>query len=153
MKYRHLIIPLFILVFVPSLNAQTIIKADEIVKGDGSYRQGKVVLVQDPAIDTLLTRHIIANRKHGGFDGFRIQIYSSARRTAREEANESNSKFISEFPGVKSYLDFEKPNFFKVRVGNYRTKRDALNDYILIKKKFPNAYIVPDIIEFPDLEK
>ncbi len=148
--------PLLILVILFSslslANAQKIIKAESIIKGDGSYSEGRVTLNQDPAIDTLLTRHIIANRMHGGFDGFRIQIYNGSIRTAREEANEANSDFISEFPGIESYLDFAAPNFFKVRVGNYRTKRDAMHDFLMIKKKFPNAYIVPDIIKFPDLD-
>jgi hypothetical protein len=134
------------------VNAQKIIKAESIVKGEGSYNEGRVTLIQDPAIDTLLTRHIIANRKHGGFDGFRIQIYNGSKRTARDEAMEVNSDFISEFPGIESYLDFAAPNFFKVRVGNYRTRRDAMHDFLVIKKKFPNAYIVPDIIKFPDLD-
>lgn len=134
------------------VNAQRIIKAESIFKGEGSYYEGSVTLVQDPAIDTLLTRHIIANRKHGGFDGFRIQVYNGSTRTARDEANEANSEFISEFPGIKSYMRFDAPNFFKVRVGNYRTRRDAMQDFLMIKKKFPNAYIVPDIINFPDLD-
>lgn len=149
---KHLFFLIIFIVTFSSLSAQRIIKAENIVKGDGSYNEGNVTLIQDPAIDTLLTRHIIGNRKHGGFDGFRIQIYNGSRRTAREEANEANSNFISKFPGIESYLDFAAPNFFKVRVGNYRTKRDAIQDFLMIKKEFPNAYIVPDIIEFPDLD-
>jgi len=152
MNKRHILFLLIVFSSLSLVNAQSIIKAENIVKGDGSYSEGRVVLNQDPAIDTLLTRHINANRKHGGFDGFRIQIFNGSRRTAREEANEANSDFISEFPGIESYLDFAAPNFFKVRVGNYRTKRDAMQDFLAIKKKFPNAYIVPDIIEFPDLD-
>ncbi|MEZ5011831.1 MAG: hypothetical protein R2744_09690 [Bacteroidales bacterium] len=40
-----------------------------------------------------------------------------------------------------------------MRVGDYRTKHDAYPDYVRIRKKFPNAYIVNDIINFPELEK
>ena len=152
MNKSKLLLFVFLFASINCVNAQRIIKAESIVKGDGSYKEGEIVLVQDPAIDTLLTRHIIGNRKHGGFDGFRIQIFNGSTRSAREEANEENSRFISEFPGIESYLRFDAPNFFKVRVGNYRTKRDALRDFISIKKEFPNAYIVPDIIEFPDLD-
>jgi len=152
MNKRHLIFLFSLFAVISSANAQRIIKAESIIKGDGSYDEGNVTLIQAPAIDTLLTRHIIGNRKHGGFDGFRIQVFNGSRRTARDEANEANSRFISEFPGIESYLRFNAPNFFKVRVGNYRTKRDAIQDFLMIKKEFPNAYIVPDIIEFPDLD-
>lgn len=153
MNKRRLLLLMILFSCFSLLNAQRIIKAESIIKGEGSYSEGSVTLIQDPAIDTLLTRHIIANRKHGGFDGFRIQIYNGSRRTARDEAMEVNSEFISEFPGIESKLDFAAPNFFKVRVGNYRTRRDAMHDFLMIKKKFPNAYIVPDVINFPDLDK
>lgn len=151
---RHLSLVLLLMVYC-SINsyAQKLIRAESLVQGSGTYNEGRVSIKQDPAIDSLLTRHIVANRKHGGFDGFRIQIYSGSMRSAREESNDVISEFISEFPEIKYNRRFDPPNFFKVRVGNYRTKRDALEDFLEIKKKFPNAYIVPDIIEFPDLEK
>lgn len=139
-------------VVVPGLFAQKLIKAETIIKAGEEYK-GELRLIQDPAIDTLLTRHIVASRKHGGFDGFRIQIYNGSKRNARELANEANSEFISKYPGIKSYLRFDPPNFFKVRVGNYRSKGDAIHDFQSIKKIFPNAYIVPDIIEFPELDE
>ncbi|MEE4116342.1 MAG: hypothetical protein V2I37_09235 [Marinilabiliaceae bacterium] len=151
-KNIFLILLLFVS-FTAGSYAQKLITAESIVQGSETNSDGRVSIKQDPAIDSLLTRHIVANRKYGGFDGFRIQIYSGSKRTAREESNDVISEFISEFPEIKYNRIFDLPNFFKVRVGNYRTKRDALEDFLLIKKKFPNAYIVPDKIEFPDLEK
>ena len=149
---KFMILSVFLL-FTPLLaGAQNLIKAEDIFKGSSPYGSGRVVIHQSSAIDSLLTRHIVGNRKYGGFDGFRIQIYNGSHRTAREEANEANSKFISEFPDIESFMRFEPPNFFKVRVGNYRTRRDAMQDFQAIKKVFSNAYIVPDIIEFPDLD-
>ena len=144
---------ILILTYSIPVNAQKLIKAESIVKGSGNFNEGRISIEQDPAIDTLLTRHIVANRKHGGFDGFRIQIYSGSRRTSREESNDVIAKFISIFPDIKYELVFDPPNYFKVRVGNYRTRRDALEDLLKIKKEFPNAYPLPDVIEFPDLEK
>lgn len=150
---KRLSILLSLMLFVSAgVNAQRIIKAESIVNARVGEGMGTVNIEQDIAIDTLLTRHINANRKHGGFDGFRIQIYSGSKRTAREESNEAISEFISEFPDIKYNRRFDPPNFFKVRVGNYRTKRDAIDDFQKIKKKFPYAYIVPDLIKFTDLD-
>ena len=144
---------LFVLISMSlSLHAQRLITAESVVKGSGESDEGRIQIEQNPAIDTLLTRHIVANRKYDGFDGFRIQIYSGSTRAAREESNDAVSKFISKFPEIKYTVRFDPPNFFKVRVGNYRTKRDALEDFLSIKKVFRNAYIVPDKIKFPDLE-
>ncbi len=150
-KRFSIILSVLILVST-TVHAQRLIKAENIVNSESDPGSGRINIDQDLAIDTLLTRHINANRKYGGFDGFRIQIYSGSTRTARDESNEAISEFISEFPQIKYNRVFDLPNFFKVRVGNYRTRRDAIEDFYKIKKKFPNAYIVPDKIKFPDLD-
>ncbi|MCD4769376.1 MAG: hypothetical protein K8R35_04335 [Bacteroidales bacterium] len=151
MVLRALTILILALLFAPFASAQKIIRAENLIGGDGSIHEGEVRIDQDQSIDTLLTRHIIANRNYNGFDGFRIQIFNGSGRTARDKANEAKANFILEFHRIESYLSFEPPNYFKVRVGDYRTRRDAFNNFLAIKKEFPNAYIVPDIIKFPDL--
>ncbi len=150
-KRFSIILSVLILVST-TVHAQRLIKAENIVNSESDPGSGRVNIDQDLAIDSLLTRHINANRNRDGFEGFRIQIYSGSTRAAREEHNEAISEFISEFPEIKYNRKFDLPNFFKVRVGNYRTKRDALEDFYNIKKKFPNAYIVPDLIELSDLD-
>ncbi len=134
------------------LRGQTIIPVERLINGQDATG-GSVEIIQDPRIDTLLSRHIEANRSYNGFEGFRIQIYRGSGRDAREAANEAMSKFIEEFPGIKAYIQFDQPNYFKVRAGDYRTRNDAYPDFIIIVKKFPNAYIVNDKINFPDLDK
>lgn len=153
MVLRALTIFILPLLFTPHAFSQKIIRAEDLFKGDGSVSDGRVMIDQDQSIDSLLTRHIIANRNYNGFEGFRIQIFNGSGRTARDEANEAKAKFISEFQQIESYLRFEPPNYFKVRAGDYRTRRDAYNDFFVIKKEFPNAYIVPDRIKFPDLDR
>jgi hypothetical protein len=133
-------------------NAQNFIKAEDLIKGNDYYLDGRLYIIQDGRIDSLLSRHIQLSRKYDGFDGYRIQIYRGSDRNARKEANEERSEFISLFADFDSYLKFDEPNLFKVKVGDYRTKHEALSDLIAIKKKFPNAYMVTDKINFPDLD-
>jgi hypothetical protein len=38
-----------------------------------------------------------------------------------------------------------------VRVGNFRTKSEALSLQQRIRKNYPNAFIVKDMIQFPKL--
>ena len=150
--FRKIIFITLLAIMATSLMAQTLIRAESLITaGDGGGR-GKVEISQDIRLDSLLTRHINANRQYGGLDGYRIQIYRGSARNAREEANKAIARFIPEFPGVESHLQFEPPNFFKVRVGDYRTKHDAYFEFVRIKKKFPEAYIVSDKISFPPLE-
>ena len=83
--------------------------------------------------------------------GFRIQIFRSANRTAKEESNKERAEFMSEFPDIPSYKEFEKPGYFLVRVGDFRTKVEGTKLLFVVRRKFPNAYLVPDKINFPDL--
>lgn len=149
---RYLLMLAF-LGFGAVLNAQELIKAEELVNGSGRYGAGSVEINQDPRVDSLLSRHIMANAKVNGINGYRIQIYRGSGRKAREGANETKAEFISEFPEIPSYIGFDPPNYFKVRVGDYRTKHDAYPEFRKVKRKFPNAYLVPDIITYPDLDQ
>ena len=113
--------------------------------------EGKIYVYQDPRIDKLLQRHIANNEKKGGINGYRIQIYFGSGHDARENANESKARFLSYFPETKAHILYQSP-FYKVRIGDFRTKNEALKFYRRVQRRFPNAYIVPDIIEFPELE-
>lgn len=117
---------------------------------------GQLNIIQDPALDTLMRRYILKyhnlEEKNGypGMEGFRIQIYSSSNRNAREESGKARADFISKFPDIVSYPLFAEPGYYKIRVGDFRTKTEAIKLYQMISKAFPDAYIVPDIINFPD---
>ena len=138
--------------------AQAFIKtADLFGKTEKNSNAGQLNIVQDQAIDSLISRYILANdniyRENGryGMDGFRIQIYSSSNRNAREESNKARAAFMSRFPDIVSYPLYAEPGYFKIRIGDFRTKTEATKLFLLISKEFPDAYLVPDIINFPDL--
>jgi hypothetical protein len=138
--------------------SQTIISSSDLFKKKtDDPRAGQLNIIQDPALDTLMSRYILANQiqeeKNGytGIEGFRIQIYNSSNRNAREESGKVQGEFMSQFPDIKSYLIFAQPGYYKIRVGNFRSRTEATRLYIIISKKFPNADLVPDIISLPDL--
>ena len=141
--------------------AQAFIKtADLFNKTEGSNHSGQLNILQSPSIDTLISRYILANENISrdnngqyGMDGFRIQIFSSSNRNAREESNKARAAFMSKFPDLASYQLYAEPGYFKVRVGDFRTKTEATKLFLLVSKEFPDAYLVPDIINFPDLNK
>lgn len=105
-----------------------------------------------------MTRYILANNKlitdgQQGMQGFRIQIYYSSVRNAREESAKTQAKFIELFPEIPSYPDYQEPGWFIVRVGDYRTTIECYKDLVMIRKEFPNAYWIPTVIKFPDQVK
>lgn len=135
--------------------AQTFIKTSDLFPNKLSDpKAGELNIIQDQSVDTLISRALMANRLlGGGMWGMRIQIYRSSTRNAREESNKVRAEFMIEFPDIASYADYEKPGYFLVRAGDYRTKIEGTRALYRVRRKYPNAYLVPDIINFPDLDK
>jgi hypothetical protein len=137
--------------------SQSFVKTADILKRVGNNSNtGQLNIVQDPGVDSLICRYILMSRNtykeksYYGMEGFRIQIYGSSNRNAREESNKARAEFMNQFPDIESYQLFADPGYFKIRVGDFRTKTDAVKLFLIISKKFPDSYIVADIINFPD---
>ena len=132
-----------------SMAAQGGLSVLEIMNKDlPRYEAERLVIVQDPAIDTLIVRHIIANATKQGADGWRIQIYRGGHRTASEDANKVRARFMESYPNIRTYLTFDRPNWFKVKVGDYRTREEAAKDFFDIQQRYPDAYLIRDVIAF-----
>lgn len=111
---------------------------------------GLVKIQQDPRILELVQKHVKSSELANGIDGWRIQIYNSSGRVARDEANDERTRFLNKYPDLKAYLIYQPP-YFKIRVGDYRSKQEAYKMYKQIVKQFPVSYLVPDKINLPDL--
>ncbi len=110
----------------------------------------KNTITQDSRIGVLLQNHIAMNKRRNGIEGHRLEIFFSSDYNAREKALEVKTEFLKRYPDMDAYIQFQSPNF-RVRVGNFRTKSDALKAKEQIKPHYPNAFRVDDIIQFPEL--
>lgn len=134
--------------------AQEFYTTEELLKGDDSgNRRGELKIYQNPAVDSLINRYILYNLRMNGMEGYRIQIYSSSNKNAREESGKIRQDFITKFPDIVSYATFDRPGYYKIRAGDYRTRVEGTKYLLMVRKVFPDAYLVPDIINFPDLNK
>jgi hypothetical protein len=124
--------------------------ADLMRRRDAGLNTGELNIYQDPGVDSLIGRYILYNLRLNGLDGYRIQIYNSSNKNAREESGKIRAEFISKFPDIVSYATFDRPSYYKIRVGNYRTRIEGTKYLLMIRKIFPDAILVPDIINFPD---
>jgi septal ring-binding cell division protein DamX len=75
-------------------------------------------------------------------DGFTIQIYSGQKR---EEAMNAKKKMQEELPTMNANLQYLQPKF-KVTSGKYFTRLEAQKDLLTLRRKFPNAILVPERI-------
>lgn len=150
------VIVLFFLLMSGLLNceAQVFFRTSDLFsKPNSDERSGSLNIYQQSGVDSIISRYVLANRKMDGMEGFRIQIYRSSNKNAREESGKERARFMMEFPDIPSYPKFAPPAYFLVKAGDYRTKMEGTKQLLMVRKKFPNAYLVPDIINFPDLNK
>lgn len=136
---------------------QAFVSTAELFKRPGENSLiGQLNINQSPAIDSLISRYVLVSKKtykdatYYGMEGYRIQIYGSSNRNAREESNKARADFMNKFPDIVSYPKFADPGYFKIRVGDFRTRTEAMKLFLIISKEFPNAFIVRDVINFPD---
>jgi len=115
---------------------------------------GRITVIQDPSIDTLLARHVEINEAllqdddNYGINGYRIQIFEESGNKSSTHAREVMAEFTEKYPDIPVYLTWQAPNF-KVRVGDYATKMQAEGYLQKIKKDYPIAWVIKDKIKFP----
>ncbi len=115
------------------------------------YSEGDLKITQDERLDMLLLRYQKLKNIENSMPGYQVQIYFGSGRSSRESALDSKAKFLSNFPDYPAYILYETP-YYKVRVGDFRTKREAADLFRKLKRKFPEAYITPlGIINLPPL--
>ena len=86
------------------------------------------------------------------FPGYRIRIFFDNKQNSRSASEAAVAKFKSIHPGTSVYRTFTNP-FFKVTVGDFRTKSEAMLMLQQVKSIFPTAFIVPETINYPALNK
>jgi hypothetical protein len=89
---------------------------------------------------------------HQTVAGYRIRIFFDNSQTARGASEAALYRFKVKNPGVSAYRSFTSP-YFKVTVGDYRNKSEALAALKDIKKDFPTAFIVRERFRYPSLGK
>lgn len=90
----------------------------------------------------------IASNDSFNFSGYRIRIFFDNSQNARGASSALLYRFKTRHPGVSAYRTFDSPNF-KVTVGDYRTKSEALAALKMLQSEFPSAFIVQENFKYP----
>ena len=110
---------------------------------------GEVQVIQEQKLDEILLNFMEQNRKLEGIPCYWIRIYSGSAHNSREEAYRTKARFLRKYEGIRNDVIYDDPNF-KVYAGGYRSKSETLKLLNTIKRDFPTAFIVYDIIDFPE---
>ncbi|MFM2307359.1 MAG: hypothetical protein RLZZ367_2028 [Bacteroidota bacterium] len=98
---------------------------------------------QDDAIAGLLYKYKEYNHKREFSDGYRIQIMYT---DVRDEVYKSKANLYKEFADLASYVEYEQP-YYKLRVGDFKTRLDATYYLQQVITLYPGAFIVRDKIK------
>jgi hypothetical protein len=139
---------LIIVIFTGLLNHSYILMAQNKLQPENCNKN--LVIYKDPLLDTFINRITYSGNPDQILKGYRVQIYSGSNRI---DANKVKSDFLETYLGEKIYFEYKQP-YYKVRVGNYRTKLEAQKMYqiLLLDLRFKGVLIVPDDINFPELK-
>lgn len=106
---------------------------------------------QEEKITFLLHAHRNAMINQLGIPGYRVHLYMDSGNRARLNTQKEQAAFEEKYPGKKSYIVYEEP-YFKLRVGDFRTRLDARRFLEKIRRDYPASYIVVDRINYPELD-
>ena len=108
-----------------------------------------VVIYKDPRIDVLVKKQIDINEEttrdsRRTASGYRILVINS---NDRKKVFDAKARIYQLYPELKPYLLYQAP-FYKLKVGNFRTKEEAEEFRVELSRDFPTGlFIVRDIIE------
>jgi hypothetical protein len=108
---------------------------------------GGVTVNQSPSMRAAFDRYLAGNAAKK-MSGYRIRVYFDNGQSARNRSEAIARSISYSFPGIGVYRTFASPNF-KVSVGDFRTKDEALKVYQALKATYPTALILKETINYP----
>ena len=123
----------------------------QVLSANEHGSNAEVVLHQTDSIYAAMNSHLKDNAART-LSGYRIRIFFDNKQTARVASEEALKKFESLFHDVSAYRSYANP-YFKVTVGDFRTRSEAMSYLERIRKDFPSAFVVKENISFPVIDK
>jgi len=170
-KSKYLMVAATIMLSLPAakVKAQTIIPENYVTVDSVVYMPASVVdqSLADKNIYDVLGSSVTVNESNGvknamnahfennksrQINGFRVRIFFGNKQNARTESENTMKEFTSRHHDVMAYRSYENP-YFKVTVGDFRTRSEAMQLLQRIQGEFPASFIVKENINYPPVDK
>lgn len=102
---------------------------------------------QTTPVHQALQNYVLDNAEKP-ISGYRIRVFYDNGPQARDKSEAVEQLLKKQFPEVLVYRSFESPNY-KVSIGDFRTKDEALRIYNALKGTYPTAFIIKESINYP----
>ena len=112
--------------------------------------RGRVEVIKDPLVDTLIDKRLELNNTAGiptAFSsyGYRVQIFSGSNR---KDAYSAQARLQDQYPELRTYIIYSEPNF-KVRAGDFKTRLEAQKLMQELRPSFSSLFIISEKINPP----
>ena len=104
---------------------------------NANAQDGNIRVNQDSKFEQLLNEKRKTNVSNTVNDYYKIQIFSGDSEKAKKTLND----FKQEFRDIDGTIVFFTPNY-KVWVGNFKTRIEAEQNLIEIKKRYSNLHLI-----------
>lgn len=135
-----------LLAFVVAANGQVQHPADTVVASSDSTvfeSLGSSVVASDSLQKSM--QEYIAKNPSRNVSVFRLRIFFDNKRDARAVSEQVMSEFQEIYPSVPVFRGYSNP-YFKVTVGNFRSKSEAMKFLNEIKSQYPSVFLVKEVI-------
>ncbi|MCS7188484.1 MAG: SPOR domain-containing protein [Bacteroidia bacterium] len=105
----------------------------------------EVVWKPNPSVRTLREKVLHTFRTASTLPGYRIQVIATPNRS---EADSLRLFIMESYPGIGVYRFYEPP-LYKLRIGDFLTKKEAEDWLERYGRAFSGAFIVPDKVLKP----
>lgn len=106
---------------------------------------------QSQEIRLSLLKHISSNYSRP-IEGYRVRIFFDNKQTSRTASESTRQRFMEKYPEIPVYRSHVNP-YFKVTVGDFRSKSEAMQLLRRISGEFPTAFIVKEDINYPAVDR
>jgi hypothetical protein len=138
------------LIYVPNVSIDSTLVDKDIFLDMPSEAMGAdatVTVGQSELIEQSMRKHVEANQSRT-LSGYRVRIFFDNKQTARNESEQTVDRFRELYKEIAVYRTYTNP-YFKVTVGDCRTRSEAMHLLSRIKRNFPSAFVVKENIECP----
>lgn len=142
------------LVYVQTAQVDTTLVGKDVFLDMPSAAAGDDATVrvnQSSMVEQSMRSHIAANEKRN-LSGYRVRIFFDNKQSARVESEKTLKTFMAVYHDIPAYRTYTNP-YFKVTVGDCRTKSEANALLTRIKGNFPSAFVVKENIRYPIVDK
>ncbi|MBP5418264.1 MAG: SPOR domain-containing protein [Bacteroidales bacterium] len=94
-------------------------------------------------LDSLISMSHKIDSEQSTLNGYRVQVYSGSGVKAKAEAKAAQIKLQTLYPNEKVYIVYNAP-FWRVRIGDFRYRSEALPLLSDVKTQFAGSYTVRD---------